>query len=234
MLAILLPPSEGKAAGGDGRPWRPAQGRFGRSLAGQRQRVVEALAAVDGGDERLLGVGGAALVRARSANVALVGAPTRPAWQRFTGVVWDHLAPATLSPAARRRAEEGVVVVSALAGLSAFDDPLPDHRLKLSASLPPLGRLATAWRPVLSPVLDRYLNGRLVVDLLPAEHAAAWQPDPSRYDLRRVRLVGPDGRTAGHTAKAAKGALARALLCARNPERVLAAGEIEGFRVEVR
>ena len=32
---------------------------------------------------------------------------------------------------------------TALPGLTAWDDPVPDFRLKLSASLPPIGNLAT-------------------------------------------------------------------------------------------
>lgn len=233
MLAILLPPSEGKAPGGGAPRWSPRSGVFGPRLGAPRRAVAEALADAGGGDAALLGVTGPTLERARAANVALLGAPTLPAAARFTGVVWEHLAVDALPTAARRRAGDGVVIVSALAGLSALDDPLPDFRLKLSATLAPMGRLAAWWRPQLSPVLDRHLDGALVVDLLPQEHRAAWEPDPSRYDLRRVRLVGPDGRTAGHGAKAAKGALARALLTARNPARVLSAGEMDGFRIDV-
>ena len=143
-LAILLPPSEGKAPGGGAPPWRPGSGRFGRALRAHRLEVAEALAAAEGGDARLLGVKGDALARARAANRALLGAPTLPAAQRFTGVVWEHLDVAGLDPEARARAADAVVVVSALLGLSALDDPVPDHRCKLSVSLPPLGRLS-AW-----------------------------------------------------------------------------------------
>lgn len=233
MLHVLLPPSEGKAPGG-GRPrWRPGSGRFGRRLGGHRRQVAEALAAVDGGDQRLLGVGGPTLDRARAANRALVDAPTLPAGERFTGVVWGHLDLATLSPPARARADDGVLVVSALLGVCALGDPVPDFRCKLSASLPRLGRLAPWWRPHLSAVLDDALAGSLVVDLLPQEHAAAWTPDPSRYDHRRVRLTDDRGRTVGHDAKAAKGRLARALLSAERPEQVLARGSFDGFALHV-
>ncbi len=222
MLAVLLPPSEGKAVGGFAPRWRAGSGRFGRALRTQRLEVAAALQEIDGGDARLLGVGGAALERARSANVAVEGAPTLPAWQRFTGVVWEHLDVGGLAPDARDRAADAVVVVSALTGLTALDDPVPDHRLKLSVRLDSLGKLSTWWQPAVTAVLDRRLAGRLVVDLLPQEHAAAWRPSPGGYDHRPVRFVGHDGRVAGHTAKAAKGLLARALVSSDDPERVLA------------
>ena len=151
-----------------------------------------------------------------------MGGPTLPAHERFTGVVWGHLDPPTLDAAARRRAEAGVLVPSALTGLTAWADPVPDFRLKLSASLPPVGNLATFWRSTLSAVLNDRLAGHTVVDLLPNEHRSAWTPDPERYDLRRPALLFTDGRPAGHAGKAAKGLLARALLSSGDVEATLA------------
>ena len=233
MLTILLPPSEGKAPDGHGPPWSPADGRFGEALAARRGEIVAGLAAADGGDAKLLGVRGAALERAQGANLGLVGAPTLPAWQRFDGVVWNHLDVGSLDARTRRRAKRSVLVVSALAGVSALDDPLPDFRCKLSVSLPSLGRLSTWWRPAVTEVLGDALRRRLVVDLLPAEHAAAWESDTCTGRLVRVRFVGRDGRVAGHTAKAAKGQLARALLEADDPEAALARWRHPELRLEL-
>ena len=175
-------------------------------LADRRLDVAKALADVGGGDEKLLGVGGDHLMRAQAANATLLGAATMPAWRRYTGVVWEHLDPATLEPAARRR----IVVVSGLLGLVRGDDPVPDYRLKMSVNLPPLGRLSTWWRDDLSATLDRAARRSFVVDLLPKEHRAAWRPD--RVHGVRVELVDPSGKPGAHFAKAAKGRLARAIL----------------------
>jgi cytoplasmic iron level regulating protein YaaA (DUF328/UPF0246 family) len=218
---ILLPPSEGKASGG-GRPrWRPGSGRF-RRLADARRQVAEALAAVDGGDGRMLGARGDLLVRAAAANRALVDAPTWPAWRRFTGVVWDHLDPESLDGPARARAEAGLLVVTALTGVSAWSDPVPDFRLKLSVSLDPLGRLDRFWRPTVTELFDEVLAGRTVIDLLPHEHRAAWDPESGRFDLVRPLLTTAAGSNAGHAGKAAKGRLARALLESDDVDRTLA------------
>jgi cytoplasmic iron level regulating protein YaaA (DUF328/UPF0246 family) len=221
VLVVLLPPSEGKAPGGDGTGWAPSDGRFGE-LARQRTRVVNALKRAKGGTAKALGAKGDLLRAAKDANLAVIGASTRPAHERFTGVVWGHLDPPTLTTDGRRRAAAGVLVLSALTGLTAWSDPVPDFRLKLSASLPPVGNLAAFWRPMLSTVLNQHLAGHTVVDLLPNEHRAAWIPDPDRYDLRRPALVFPDGRPAGHGGKAAKGLLARALLLSGDVDRTLA------------
>jgi cytoplasmic iron level regulating protein YaaA (DUF328/UPF0246 family) len=208
-LVILLPPSEGKAPGGVGR-FRTGSGSFGRALRGPRDEVVAALAAADGGDARLLGVGGRHLEQAVAANRRIEAgrAPSLPAFARYTGVVHDHAALAGIEAA-----PGSVVIVSGLLGLVALDDPVPEYRLKMGASLPPLGRLATWWRPRLSPVLNRRLARADVVDLLPQEHAAAWEPAPRRYaSFHRVRFRDAAGVVAGHDAKAAKGLLARHLL----------------------
>ena len=209
---MLLPPSEGKATGGGRRVWEPESGSFS-DLAGDRRAVVDALGGARGGSEKLLGVKGEHLDRAQSANRSLVGAPTLPAWQRYTGVVWDHLDPADLAVADRRR----IVIVSALLGLVRGDDPVPDYRLKMSANLAPLGKLSTWWRADLSARLNRYATGRtakqprVFVDLLPQEHRAAWHPDERVHGVS-IEFVDPTGKPGGHFAKAAKGELARAIL----------------------
>jgi cytoplasmic iron level regulating protein YaaA (DUF328/UPF0246 family) len=190
---------------------------------------VDALVADGGGSSTLLGVGGAHLVRARAANAALVGAPTLPAWRRYTGVVFDGLSPATLPPAARRAASDSVVIVSGLLGLVGWDDPLPDYRLKMGARLAPFGLLSTWWREAVGAQLDDWVRGRTVIDLLPGEHRAAWRPDPS-IEVVRVSFVERSGKVAGHDAKNAKGQLARHLLTSRRaPLKALEGFEHERF-----
>jgi cytoplasmic iron level regulating protein YaaA (DUF328/UPF0246 family) len=205
---LLLPPSEGKAEVGSPRraPWTPDAGSFGVRLGERRAAVVDALLRVHGGDERLLGVRGEHLLRAQSANSSPVGAATLPAWQRYTGVVWDHLDPATLTATARKQ----IVVVSGLLGFVRGDDPVPDYRLKMSANLSPLGKLSTWWREVLTVELERLARRRFVVDLLPQEHRAALVLDG--VEGVSLTLVDPTGKPGGHFAKAAKGELARAVL----------------------
>jgi hypothetical protein len=172
--------------------------------------LVRRLARVRGGNEKLLGVGGNHLVAARLANAALASAPSLPAWQRYTGVVWGGLDVASLPSAARKRATSSVVVVSGLLGLVALDDPTPEYRLKMGASLAPYGKLSTWWRPVLAEPLTTWASQRFVVDLLPNEHRAAC--DSTQMRGVRVAFVERNGKVAGHDAKVAKGRLARHLL----------------------
>lgn len=212
---LLVPPSEGKSAGGR-PPARP--GTFDDLLALPRSLVLDELARMlrsgrPAVEARVLGVRGELFDRARAATEALVDgrAPVVPAWRRYTGVVWSGLDPATLAAADRRR----LLVPSGLYGITSAVDPVADYRLKLLVSLGRLGRLSTFWRPHVTAALAERARGRVVFDLLPAEHVHA-------FDLRalagvarvvRVRFVTADGtRAVGHEAKSAKGHLARVLL----------------------
>ncbi len=200
----------GKMTSGTG--WNADSGTF-VTLAGRRTTIADALAQCRGGNEKLLGVKGEHLTRALAANSELRGAPVLPAWQRYTGVVWDHLDPATLSAADRRR----IVVISGLLGLVRADDPTPDYRLKMGSNLAPIGKLSTWWRDDVSSSLNNYAAGRtakqprVIIDLLPKEHRAAWVPD-DRVNGVSIEFVDPSGKPGGHFAKAAKGTLAAAIL----------------------
>jgi cytoplasmic iron level regulating protein YaaA (DUF328/UPF0246 family) len=232
-VAILLPPSEGKAEGGAAPKWRAESGRFGGALAAKRRTLAAALAEANGGNAALLGVGGRHLERALIANRALVGAPTMPARARYVGVVHDHVGFADLPKGAAARAGESVVIVSGLLGLVALDDPIPDYRLKMGARLGSYGLLSNWWSRELSAVLNEWLQGRVVIDVLPAEHRAAWKPDPS-LEVHQVRFVERSGKVAGHDAKAAKGLLVRHLLTSRAaPSRALAGFRHDRFDLDV-
>lgn len=212
-FVVLLPPSEGKAIGGDKRlKYTNASGVFGPTLGEYRTEVAEALAQAKGGDGKLLGIKGDLLARAQEANRNLIGAPTLPAWQRYTGVVWDHLDLASFSASALASATKRIIIPSGFAGLVRADDPLPDYRLKMGARLTPFGLMASWWRDDLTEALLHHTKKITIVDLLPQEHRSAF--DWSRIStLVRVDLVSRSGGVVGgHNAKAAKGLLARHLL----------------------
>ena len=212
---LLLPPSEAKAAGGR---WAARPDSFAEELAAPRAAVLAELGRVvrhgDGRTRRgVRGGRGELLDRALAATAALVAgtAPVLPAWRRYSGVVWAGLDPATLNPADRRR----IIVPSALYGMTTAVDPVADYRLKLLVALGGLGRLSTFWRSSLTSTLAERARGRVVVDLLPSEHAHALDLEGLAGSVRvvRVRFVSADGqRAVGHDAKSTKGRLARALL----------------------
>lgn len=207
VLCVLVPPSEGKATGGKGR-WRPTSGAFGRRLGDARAEVIDALARTPLGPAKL-GAHGPLFERATAANDAVAAGTAKalPAWQRYTGVVWEHLDSATLDDDGRRR----ILVPSALLGLLRATDPVPDHRLKFDVSLDGIGRLDRHWRPHLTDALKKVTSpSDTIVELLPNEHRAAVDLD-AVAKRRRILRTTVEG-ISGHDAKAVKGALARHLI----------------------
>lgn len=210
---ILLPPSEGKAAGGSGAPWVPGT-MLDAALDGARTAVLDGAATAGAVDPT---------------------APTTPAMERYTGVLYGELAWSTLPPAARRRGAARVRIVSGLWGLVAPADPIPHYRLKMSARLEDLGRLSTWWRPHLAPVLAARCRRAVVWDLLPNEHEAAmdWRAaTPARRVT--VRFLDEQGRTVSHWNKLLKGALVRWLLTEQpeGPEDLAAFEHPLGYRFD--
>lgn len=216
---VLLPPSKGKAAGGAGPAYDEVVAGDDGPLGDARRHLLAAiLADLDDLDDaavaRIAGVGAAKVAHARALLAGLPAAPTLPAHRRYTGVVHGNAGLAGLTP---RRAGVEVVVVSALLGLAAMDEPVPDYRLEFAARLPSIGGIAAWWREQAADELARRCRGRRVWDLLPAEHARIW-PTGGRErvgDLVGVAFVRPDGRAANAArTKVCKGRLTAALLAA--------------------
>lgn len=214
---VLLPPSEGKAEGGEGAPWADATMRF--DLDDARRRVMTAS-------------------RTRLPP-DLAASPTMPAVDRYTGVLYGALAYHDLDRATRRRVDAQVIVFSGLWGLVAPRDPIPAYKLKMSAAAPRLGRLATWWRPRIAPVLDPFVDGRVVWDLLPQEHHGAWPNSEAptlRITVRFLDEVERLGRrkliTVSHWNKLLKGALVRHVVATRliEPDGLAEFDHPQGYR----
>jgi hypothetical protein len=212
-FVLLLPPSEGKADGGNlKQPWTYSVGALGCALATQREAISKHLRHTKGGDQKLLGVGGAHLARAQAANSHLLDSPSLPAWQRYTGVVWDHLDLASLSAAQRNAFVKRIFVPSGLLGLVRADDPIPDYRLKMGARLAPFGAMSKWWRDDITSALLQATKNKAIIDLLPNEHRSALNWDLLPTAIRVDLVAHSGGVVGGHNAKAAKGLLAQHLL----------------------
>jgi uncharacterized protein len=208
---VLLPPSKAKAEGGDGPAYRDTI-EPGHALAGARAEVLDVVTrAVPGLDDRTLqritGVRSAQLEDARAVCAGLAALSTLAAHRRYTGIVHRNAHLADLAPP--ELAVEPLIV-SALLGLVALEEPVPAYRLEFAATIPGFGTLATFWREAAGDHLARRARDRVVWDLLPGEHERIW-PHGARaaVDHRPVAFRRPGGGAANAArTKVAKGRLA--------------------------
>ena len=130
-----------------------------------RAKVLDALGTVSAHEDALalLGVG-ASLRDDVERNTRLHAEPAAPAHQVYSGVLYDALGYKSMTPAQRRRADESVLVISALWGAIRFADSVPAYRLSMSTALPDVGRLASFWKPQLTDALGSVAEGHLLVD----------------------------------------------------------------------
>lgn len=239
-LVIALPPSEGKAPGGDGPPMDLAALSRADALSAARGTAVDALVRLCSAEgtrgvnraRKILGLS-EGLTGEIAVDAVVRTAPTLPAAQRYTGVLYDHLGLTTLPADARRRAAARVVIVSGLWGALSPDDAIPAYRLPVGVTLPRLGKLTAFWRGPLARALP---EPALVVDCRSSDYQQAWKPAAgSAVVLVRVFSVAPDGtrKVISHMAKATRGDVARTLLLApddpETPTEVAAVAQAAGF-----
>ena len=214
-VLILLPPSEGKTAPHSGSPV-DLTSLAHPLLSAARRRVGDALVKVSGQRNAfdVLGVGpslGSEVAR----NTTLWEAPSAPAAQVYTGVLYDAAGAASWDGTALARAADRVRVISALWGAVSPADPIPAYRLSMSTSLGRIGPLASFWRQHLGSELAHLADGRLVIDCRSSSYVAAWRPTGAPHLAVRVeRDLGGRRTVVSHMAKHTRGLLAGALVAA--------------------
>lgn len=143
-------------------------------------------------------------------------AATARADRVYTGVLYDALGFANLSPAARRRSASRVAITSSLFGLLRPGDRIPSYRLSGDISLPRLGPVAKVWRATLEPAVREALGSGLLVDLRSTTYAAFWRPPtdlaPRVVTVRVLHERDGTRQAVSHLNKATKGRIVRALL----------------------
>ncbi|MFD3543082.1 peroxide stress protein YaaA [Streptomyces sp. NPDC058662] len=223
-MLVLLPPSEGKAAGGSGAPLKPQELSL-PALAPARAAVLEELVELCAADElkarEVLGLS-EGLRGEVAKNVELRTAAARPAGEIYTGVLYDALGLADLPPRVRERADAALLVFSGLWGAVRVTDRIPSYRCSMGVKLPALGALGAYWRGPMAQALPEAAGDGLVLDLRSSAYASAWKPKGEAAGrtatvrvLHAQTVDGVERRSVvSHFNKATKGRLVRDLLLA--------------------
>ncbi|WP_136043249.1 MULTISPECIES: YaaA family protein [unclassified Microbacterium] len=209
-MKILLPPSETKREGGHDAPLDVTSLAL-PSLSAHRSAVLDALvdlAADEEASRRVL-----KLSERQKGEIAhnrdLRTAPTMPAVDRYTGVLFDALDAASLSAASRRWLGEHVWIHSAPLGPIGALDAVPTYRLAAGTSLPGVPALRKHWAHPTSAAIAE-ASPSFVLDLR-SEAYVALGPVPDTVPSAYVRVVTEHGRALNHFNKKSKGLLVRAL-----------------------
>lgn len=238
-MLLLLPPSETKRDGGDGGALDLAALSY-PELTAARAELTERVVSLAGDREsamRALKLGPRQAAEVER-NRLLLEAPTMPAIDRYTGVLYDALDAPSVDSEARSFAQCTVVVHSALFGFVRALDPIPAYRMSHDSRVPDI-RLRRHWRDALSALLAS--ESGVIVDLR-SEGYAELGPAPARPDSAFVRVVSveSDGRrrALNHFNKHAKGRFTRAFLHARpgiaTLDELIDWARAEGFRLDLR
>lgn len=237
-MLVLLPPSETKSDGGSGGPLDldalalPQLTKVREKLC----RELTQLAADPDASRSALGLGkGADAEIAR--NAVLRSSPTRPALDRYTGVLYDALDAASFTKAQRAKAQQRLGIGSALFGVVRAGDPIPAYRLSGGSKLPGMPTLQSVWKEVLPTALRDETDGDLVVDLRSGTYQQLGRvPGAITATVLTER---PDGKrtVVSHFNKHHKGLLARALVLTRSEPSDLnglaKVAEKAGLRIEI-
>jgi hypothetical protein len=213
---ILLPPSEGKTDGTNKKVLNLEKLSYPQ-LTSQREELLAAVVAMAKGPSAktrsILSISAKQDFEI-ARDQQLLTAPTGPAWSIYTGVLYDAIGIATLSPVAKAKFEKENFVVSALFGLISASNVIPAYRLSGDTVVPKIGTLTKFWSTAITDALS--MSQEFIIDLRSGNYVKLGVTPAAIADqvvvpriLQRM-LKGPP-KVVSHSNKASKGRIVRAL-----------------------
>ena len=216
MTMILLPPSEGKTDGISKKPLNVKKLSYPQ-LTSKREELLAAVVVMASGPtaktRSILSISAKQdfeILR----DQQLVTATTGPAWSVYTGVLYDAIEIASLSPSAKAKFEKENFVVSALFGLISAADLIPAYRLSGDTVVPKIGTLGKFWGSSITNALGE--RSDFVIDLRSGNYLKLGATPAAIADhvvVPRIMQHMPKGapKVVSHSNKASKGRIVRAL-----------------------
>ncbi|MBK5233653.1 MAG: peroxide stress protein YaaA [Thermoleophilia bacterium] len=218
-VLILLPPSEGKHEPVDGPPLDLGGLAFSPGLDRPRERLVRALEKL--GDRpvrkaiQVMDIS-PGLAGDIALNAKIRSAPTAPAREVYSGVLYERLGLAGLGKRASQRADRHLLISSALWGMTRPADLIPYYRLSMKPKLARVGGLGALWREPLAKAMagsgfDE--PGEIVLDMRSGSYSSLWRPRHARLvAVRGFTETGGQRKAISHMAKSIRGDVARVVL----------------------
>ena len=219
-MLILLPPSETKEFGTNRAKLNLAKLCF-PELTASRQKVLFALLALSKSPNKAIKVLGISQKQVAEVvhNSELETAKTSAAISIYNGVLFDAFDYQTLKKSAQKKADESVLITSALFGLLKLQDSIPHYRLSGDTTLPKIGGVSNVWKQPTDLTMKR-LSPDLIIDMRPSVYAKFWQPTGdliSKTVVIKIMTEVGSGKSAkkiaiSHSNKLTKGLLAREIV----------------------
>jgi len=214
MTIVLLPPSESKLTA-TGRTQLNLNSLAFPELSTTREIVLGGLITLSNGPHKkartILGISQKQDWEIER-NQQLSSAPVAPAWQIYSGVLYDALGPASLTSAQLKKITQMTYVQSALFGLVSLADSIPAYRLSADCVLPKLGSLKKVWAKQCSNILEN--QNQFIVDLRSGNYVKLGPvPAGSNAVVPKIMQRMPSGppKVISHHNKATKGRILRAI-----------------------
>ena len=182
-MLILLPPSEGKNS----------------PESGKRLNLTSLVAA-----EELRELRATEIESHRNLDLT----SCRPAYEIYSGVLYQALDWQSLPQSAKARGEKSILIISALYGLVAMNDVIPTYKAKIKSA---------TWRSAISEYLDAR-GDDLIIDTRSSTYQGVWTPPPSKTVAIRVFQIKAGKKSViTHMSKKYRGELTRLLLQKKAP-----------------
>jgi cytoplasmic iron level regulating protein YaaA (DUF328/UPF0246 family) len=205
-MKILLAPSETKLSGGT-EAFEPCTLCF-ESLCPARLKLLHSYTNIlqRGDTTELHAMFGLKKPNdiAYHASKDLIHEPAMKAIERYTGVAFDHLNYETLDDDAKAYLDGHLLIFSNLFGILRAGDMIPEYRLQQGK---PIGETKPEqfYRPLLKPLLDRYLDGEDILDIRAGFYDKYYKPSQPYSTLKFTK----GGKVVSHWAKAYRGIVLR-------------------------
>ncbi len=219
MTMVLLPPSEGKTSATGKSKLNLAKLAFSQQND-SRERVLNSLTALSLGPtakaRTVLGISTKQDWEIER-NQQLLKAPAAPAWQIYTGVLYEALAAESMSAARLKKLTDMTFIQSALFGLISLGDVIPAYRLSGDCVLPKVGSMSSVWSRMCTQILAE--RSDLVIDFRSGTYVKLGPlPIGINSVVPKILQRMPSGppKVVSHHNKATKGRILRAIVEAKS------------------
>ncbi|RRS32198.1 MAG: hypothetical protein P794_02165 [Epsilonproteobacteria bacterium (ex Lamellibrachia satsuma)] len=130
--------------------------------------------------------------------------PAMKAIERYTGVAFDYLNYGELDNDAKNYIDENLLIFSNLFGVLSAKDLIPEYRLQQGKAIADI-KPDQFYKPLLQPLLDRYLEGEDILDIRAGFYDKYYKPSLPHTTLKFIK----EGKVVSHWAKAYRGIVLR-------------------------